>query len=68
MAGRATTILIGRLGYFCISAMLAIGVLRQMSFALFSGFTVLGDAIMDEVENHAPKPLRESRVDRHVLG
>ena len=56
MAGRATTILVGRLDYFCISATLAIGVLRQMSFALFSGFTVFGDAVVANVENHAPEP------------
>ena len=56
MAGRATTILIGRLGYFCISAMLAIGVLRQMSRTLFSSFGILGDAIVANVENHAPEP------------
>ena len=68
MAGRATTILIGRLGYFCISAMLAIGVLRQMSFALFSVFAILGDAVMADVENHAPEPQRESRAARHGLG
>ena len=55
MAGRAMTILIGPLGYFCISA-LAIGVLREMSFALFSGLALLGDAIMANVKNHAPKP------------
>ena len=68
MVGRSTTILISRLGYFCILATLVIGVLRQTSFALFSGFAILGDAVVADVENHAPEPWRESRVARHGLG
>jgi len=56
MAGWVATIFVGHLGCFCISATLAVDVLRQTSHALFSGFGILGDAIVANMENHAPKP------------
>jgi len=68
MAGQAMTILVDCLGYFCISATLPIGNLRQTSFVLFSSFAIFGDAIIADLENHAPKPQRESRAAQHSLG
>jgi len=56
MAGQATTIFTGLRGCFCVSTMLAIGVLLMTSVALFSSFTLLGNTIMADVENHAPEP------------
>ena len=50
------TILMDPLGYFYISVTLAVGVLHQTSLSLFSSFSVLGDAIMADVENHALEP------------
>lgn len=47
---------IGHMGGFFVSTTLAIGVLRQASIALVSGFAILGDAIVADMEELTSKP------------
>ena len=47
---------IGRMGGFFVPVTLAVGVLRQASIVLVDGLTILGDAIMANMEQIALEP------------